>query len=655
MGVSRAHPVHETSPNRMHDGAADATERGYPRTGLRQVPNIPLSLVCLHRAGTPPDRLLAAARMGASLNVTPEQVMLCEGWIDERAYYRALARWLGLGFIDEPFELGKGAHYPQSIVAGIAQSADGDWVCAPEGRRIEMLARFGRRATPVRVRITTPSNMRHSVEQAFARDAAREASGELARKDAQACAASKPAFAQSATFIAIMVAVLACLTLTGPLHFVLSSLVSVLVGAAILLRLMACAASSRPLERPASLHDDDLPTYTIIVALHRESAIVRPLVGALDAIDYPRAKLDIKLVIEEDDVGTRRALEALDLPPRYHIIVAPDGAPRTKPRALNIALAQARGELVTVYDAEDEPKPDQLRKAAAVFAAAPANVGCLQGRLSIDNFRDGWIPTLFAIEYAALFEVMNRGLSTLDAPVALGGTSNHFRAAALRDVGGWDAWNVTEDIDLGFRLARHGYSVGALDSSTHEEAPARLRAWINQRRRWFKGWIQTLFTHTRSPRRLVQEAGPARAAGALLLVTGSLIGPMFGPAFALGLAMSIASGDMFAHESLAGLIASMLWCSVCAGGVASALWPAWVGLKRRGLLHLAIFLPLLPVYWALMSLAAWWALIDFIRNPFYWAKTDHGHAKTSWRRDPRSPELTHVSRLPSVRALLPGS
>ncbi len=250
---------------------------------------------------------------------------------------------------------------------------------------------------------------------------------------------------------------------------------------------------------------------------------------------------------------------------------------------------------------------------------------------------------------------MNRGLSTLDAPVALGGTSNHFRAAALRDVGGWDAWNVTEDIDLGFRLARHGYSVGALDSSTHEEAPAQLRAWINQRRRWFKGWIQTLFTHTRSPRRLVQEAGPARAAGALLLVTGSLIGPMFGPAFALGLAMSIASGDMFAHESVAGLIASMLWCAVCAGGVASALWPAWVGLKRRGLLHLAIFLPLLPVYWALMSLAAWWALIDFIRNPFYWAKTDHGHAKTSWLRDPHAPRLTRVSRLPSVRALLPGS
>ncbi len=343
-------------------------------------------------------------------------------------------------------------------------------------------------------------------------------------------------------------------------------------------------------------------------------------------------------------------LEALDLPPRYQIVIAPDGRPRTKPRALNVALAQARGELVTVYDAEDEPEPDQLRKSAAAFANLPAHIGCVQGRLAIDNFRDGWISSFFAIEYAALFEVINPGLSALNAPVALGGTSNHFRATALRDVGGWDAWNVTEDIDLGFRLARHGYSVGALDSSTFEEAPSHVRAWINQRRRWFKGWMQTLVTHTREPGRLVREAGPMRAGAAMLLIAGSLIGPMFGPAFALALLVSALSGNLFALQDVGGVIASVMWGAVCLGGLASAIWPALLGLRRRGLLQLAVWLPLLPVYWALLSIAAWWALYDFIRNPFYWAKTDHGHAKTSWRKDKPQLPMRAMQQPPMIDA-----
>ena len=286
-----------------------------------------------------------------------------------------------------------------------------------------------------------------------------------------------------------------------------------------------------------------------------------------------------------------------------------------------------------MYDAEDEPEPDQLRKAAAAFAALPARIGCLQARLAIDNYRDGWLARMFAIEYAALFEAVNPGLSHLDGPVALGGTSNHFRIEALRDCGGWDAWNVTEDIDLGFRLARHGYGVGSLDSSTHEEAPARLRAWFNQRRRWFKGWMQTLITHTRAPSRLVAEAGPARAAAAMLLVAGALVGPMFGPAFALAFFASAASGELFARQDAASLVAATLWCVVGVGGLAAALWPALVGLRRQGLLRLALWTPLLPVYWTLLSVAVWWALADLIRNPFHWAKTDHGLARTSRRRD----------------------
>lgn len=638
----------QTTPRRMHDGAGEATDRLADRLWRRGSAPVPTSLICLHQIGAPPDRLLAAARIGAALNIPPEQVMLREGWISKRDYYRALARWLGLPFLDEPFPVGRGAHYPQSIVAGIAQHSDGAWVCAPEARRIETLAFFRRRPSPLRVSITTPTNLRLAVEDAFAPVAATHASRELARRDVDSCALGKPGVWQLAAITLLASVLLSSLFADGVLHLILSSVVCLLMGAAILLRLMATTASGGEAPCHAPLADVDLPVYTVIVALHREAAVARKLVSALDALDYPRAKLDIKLVIEVDDHETRRALEALDLPPRYQIVVAPDGRPRTKPRALNVALAQARGELVTVYDAEDEPEPDQLRKSAAAFASLPAHIGCVQGRLTIDNFGDSWVSSFFAIEYAALFEVINPGLSALDAPVALGGTSNHFRACALRDTGGWDAWNVTEDIDLGFRLARHGYGVGALDSSTFEEAPSHVRAWMNQRRRWFKGWIQTLVTHTREPGRLMREAGPKRAGAAMLLIAGALIGPMFGPAFALALLVSVLSGELFTMQGVSGVITMGLWGAVSLGGLASAIWPALLGLRRRGVLHLAVWLPLLPVYWALLSIAAWWALYDFIRNPFYWAKTDHGHAKTSWRRDkPRQP--AHVTLTPAVQ------
>lgn len=645
MGVIPAFPFHQSAPRRMHGGAVDASDRAIDRGGearqRRALASLPASLACLHQAGHPPDRLLAAARIGAALGIAPEQVMMREGWIGEREYYRTLAKWLGLTFIDEPFAPGQGAHYPQSIIAGVAQRADGAWVSAPEGRRIETLAFFRRRASPIRVHVTTPSNLRVSMEAAFAIQSADAASSDLDRRDNHASARSRVSPPQLACGALLLAIVGAALMGWGAIHLVASAITGAIIAASIALRLMATLASTSHISQRApdwpALSDDMLPTYTIIAALHREAPVAGKLVAALDALDYPRARLDIRIVIEEGDEDTRAALERLDLPLRYQIIVAPKGQPRTKPRALNVALAQARGSLVTVYDAEDEPEPDQLRKAAAAFAALPARIGCLQARLAIDNFADGWLARLFAIEYAALFEAVNPGLSRLDAPVALGGTSNHFRIEALRDAGGWDAWNVTEDIDLGFRLARHGYGVGALDSATHEEAPARLRAWFNQRRRWFKGWMQTLITHTRAPARLVAEAGPARAAAAILLVCGALIGPMFGPAFAIALAASALSGDMFETPDAAGLAAAIFGCLVCAGGLAAALWPALLGLRRQGLLRLALWAPLLPVYWTLLSAAAWWALADLVRNPFHWAKTDHGLARTSRRRDEARP------------------
>jgi cellulose synthase/poly-beta-1,6-N-acetylglucosamine synthase-like glycosyltransferase len=393
-------------------------------------------------------------------------------------------------------------------------------------------------------------------------------------------------------------------------------------GSSIVLRLWA-TAMSRPASRERPLADRDLPIYSIVVALHREANMADQLIAALDAIDYPRAKLDVTIVLEQGDEATLRALERLQLPARYNVVVAPAGEPRTKPRALNIALPSVRGRYVVVYDAEDKPERDQLRRAAARFDAEP-DIGCLQARLAIEDPGESLLTALFAIEYSALFGVINPGLAALRAPIALGGSSNHFQTDVLRRVGGWDAWNVTEDADLGLRLARFGVRVAALDSDTHEEAPARLAQWLAQRRRWHKGWLQTALVHSRDPAKVAREVGPLRAWSAASLMAGAIVGAMFGPFFTAHALWRCLSGDLFASRAPIPWTLSAMTVAILAAGLISILAPAIVGLRRRGLLRLVWATPLLPLYYCLISLAAWLALYDLIRRPFHWFKTEHG-------------------------------
>jgi cellulose synthase/poly-beta-1,6-N-acetylglucosamine synthase-like glycosyltransferase len=235
--------------------------------------------------------------------------------------------------------------------------------------------------------------------------------------------------------------------------------------------------------------DHKLPFYIIIAPLHREATLVAKLAVALARIDYPPEKLDIKLVLEEDDHETRAAAERLKLMAPFETIVVPPAHPRTKPKALASALPFARGSFGVVYDAEDEPEPDQLRKALAAFSSDPSRLACVQARLAIDNANDGWLCRHFAAEYAGQFDLFLPALARLRLPLPLGGTSNHFRMDALREVGGWDPFNVTEDADLGIRLARFGFRSGVIESATWEEAPVTLRQWLPQRTRWFKGWM----------------------------------------------------------------------------------------------------------------------------------------------------------------------
>lgn len=368
---------------------------------------------------------------------------------------------------------------------------------------------------------------------------------------------------------------------------------------------------SRPVGRLAASR---LPRYTIIAPLYREAGIAADLVAALDAINYPRNRLQALIVLESDDAETWDALAALPLPAFIQVLAAPPGDPRTKPRACNIALERATGDLLTIYDAEDRPHPGQLREAAARFAAASPRLACLQAPLRVDP-DERLLPAQFALEYAVQFEVMLPALARFGAPFPLGGTSNHFRVAALKAVGGWDAWNVTEDADLGFRLAAEGYAMDLLDSPTFEPAPDTLADWIPQRTRWVKGYMQTFGVQSCDPPHW--RTGAAFSFAVTLgatIVAAFLHGPLIAWAI-VATVLGLASGGAPWLSPWDGALLAAGWSIAAFAGA--------VGLRRAGLPLRVRDLVFLPLYWPLQSLAAAHALYQLCRRPFHWDKTPH--------------------------------
>jgi glycosyltransferase XagB len=375
------------------------------------------------------------------------------------------------------------------------------------------------------------------------------------------------------------------------------------------------------------LHDDELPVYTVLVPVFREIEVLQQLIEALSKLDYPWAKLDIKIILEAEDRPMHAAIKAMKLPWHFDIIIVPAGKPQTKPRALNYALRFARGSLVTIYDAEDLPDPRQLRLAAAQFAVADRRVACLQAALDFYNPRDNWLTQQFAAEYAGLFHTILPALAAYGLPLPLGGTSNHFRTSALMNVGGWDAFNVTEDADIGIRLARFGYRTGILHSSTLEEANSELPNWLMQRRRWLKGFLQTWLVHNRNPLKLLRQVGLSGFCAIQAMTLGVFASALLHPLL-LGVTIWRL---VFGHLQLADPIA---WAGLLL--LVIGYWSA-IAANKRGLRKIGQTMQTsqaltLPVYWLLMSAAAWMAAWDFVVAPYHWHKTKHGLTSAQQRR-----------------------
>jgi cellulose synthase/poly-beta-1,6-N-acetylglucosamine synthase-like glycosyltransferase len=367
--------------------------------------------------------------------------------------------------------------------------------------------------------------------------------------------------------------------------------------------------------------DARLPTFSVLVPVYREEAVIPGLVTAMRQLDYPPDRVEILFITEAHDHATRRALRATGLAQNMRIVSVPGGQPRTKPRALNYALQDARGILVAVYDAEDVPDRDQLRRAAAAFINGGPRLACVQARLTIYNADQSFLSRQFALEYSALFRGLLPALAHLKLPVPLGGTSNHFRRDLLLKCGGWDPFNVTEDADLGIRLARFGYEVTVIQSETSEEAPARWRTWNGQRTRWIKGWMQTYLVHMRHPWKLWRDLGTWQFMGFQVMIGGMILSILVHPWFYILFAMTVFSGGNLTPEN-----AFFRW--VCGVDLAIGYGAAWaltiVTALRHGAPRRLFSAAWLPIYWLAISWAAYCALVDLIFRPFHWEKTAHG-------------------------------
>ncbi|MEI4273335.1 glycosyltransferase [Klenkia sp. LSe6-5] len=587
------------------------------------------------------EGLAQARRVGEPLG----SVLLAKGWITRRQLYVALAEVWGaeMTFVD-PVEVDPDLAqlFPYPMLARemwvplrTEPAADGGLqVVVASSRRPsadverEVVERTG--IARVRQQVTTDWDVQRALRTVWREDVVHEAVSSLAERRPDESASTVFTWPQVASAVVAVLAVVVGLLLDAPttvvvLLAVINVTIGLSVGAKALISTVGTASETveQVTEREvAALTDTELPHYTILVPVYREAGIVGLLMRNLSALDYPREKLEILLLLEEDDPETLQAALAAAPPDIVRILVVPHSMPKTKPRACNVGLTFARGDLVVIYDAEDRPDPDQLKKSVVAFAKGGEDLVCVQAALNYFNAEENLLTRMFTLEYSSWFDYTLPGLDAMRLPIPLGGTSNHFRADMLRELGGWDPFNVTEDADLGVRASARGGRVAVVNSTTYEEANMAVGNWIRQRSRWIKGYMQTFLVHSRHPLRLVRAIGLRQAVGFLLTIGGTpatfLLTPVLWALFILWLVLphqfSPALPLWLQYVSLANLLVGnglIVYLSLLAG------------FKRRtyGLVAYAL---LSPFYWMLHSLASYKAAWQLVTKPFYWEKTQHG-------------------------------
>ncbi|HSX10036.1 MAG TPA: glycosyltransferase [Candidatus Saccharimonadales bacterium] len=376
----------------------------------------------------------------------------------------------------------------------------------------------------------------------------------------------------------------------------------------------------------SQLNDADLPVYTVFCPLYKEWNVVPQFISAMSKLDYPQDKLQVMLLLEEDDRETIDNINLMELPSSFDVVVVPNSKPKTKPKALNYGLLHARGEYCVIYDAEDVPDPLQLKKAILAFQKSGDRTLCVQAKLNFYNPHQNILTRLFTSEYSLWFDLVLTGLQSIEAPIPLGGTSNHFRTRDIRDIKGWDSFNVTEDCDLGIRLVKQGYTTAIIDSVTLEEANSSFSNWFGQRTRWIKGYIQTYLVHMRDLTEFRTSKHKSHVITFQLIVGGKIMSMFINPMMWL---LTLCYFLFRAH--IGTFIESFFPTPILYIGVVSILlgnflyiYYYMIGCAKHehdALLKYAVFV---PFYWLAMSVCAWMAVYNLIVAPHHWSKTKHG-------------------------------
>jgi cellulose synthase/poly-beta-1,6-N-acetylglucosamine synthase-like glycosyltransferase len=518
----------------------------------------------------------------------------------------------------------------QVIVTGMVEDAAIVAFADPldQAARRELEERLGRH---VRRAVTSEVDVQWTLRRVYREEYIERSTADLLLRHPEESAAEPFTTAQIAwLFVLLSVLFLSSIWLPIPTLITVNAIFTVLYLAASAYRLLLLYRGATnnlevnaPPEEIAALRPSDLPTYTIFVPLFREKEVLPTLLSAVAALDYEPTKLEVLLLFEETDVETLEAARAMQPPAHFDFVVVPDAMPRTKPKACNYGLIQATGRYCVIYDAEDIPDPDQLKKAVVAFRQVGDDVACIQAKLNYFNQDQNLLTRWFTSEYSMWFDLVLPGLDSMSAPIPLGGTSNHFVTEKLRELGAWDPYNVTEDADLGIRLHKAGYRTAVIDSTTYEEANSDVFNWIRQRSRWVKGYMQTWLVHMRHPIELWRSVG-TRAFLSFQLTIGAtpllyLLNPIY---WFLTILWALTSWDVIRQIFPTPVYYMGAICLVF--GNFSFMYVAVAGCLMRSQYKLIRYAVLTPIYWVLMTIAAWRAAYQLVVKPFYWEKTQHG-------------------------------
>jgi len=585
-----------------------------------------------------PEAWLDVGRRAESLGVRFQAELLASGAVSEEQLVCSLSELMGVRFLDSVRAEGLIITGEQSlqaigrkeglpIITGMERNGRCILLAALRDLDLDAFAKYVAEHPEQRtsMRFVQSHVLRNALEQRCRKQATRNALGRLKETFPAFSASTVLSGRQGVLLGAVLAGCVACGAYWPGLTLItVHIIVSLLCFSCVVFKLLT--ASSADMSSEAALHGfkaDEMPVYTVMVALHREAEVVPQLLTALGRLVWPRSKLEIKLVCESDDHETLGAIRAMQLRSYVHVIEVPVSLPRTKPKALSYALPLSTGELVAVFDAEDRPHPYQLLEAWGAFRQDNDTLACVQAPLVIANGRESWLARMFAFEYSALFGVVLPWLAKRQLVLPLGGTSNHFRRRALEDVGAWDSYNVTEDADLGIRLFRMGYSIGTISSPTCEDAPTELDVWLRQRTRWFKGWIQTWLVHMRHPVQLFREVGASSFFVIQILVPCALVAALSN--ILMFVALVWGAVWLAVTGSVPEIYETLLLLDIVniALGYVGFLVIGWRSLPAKDRVRLWRYAVMTPLYWLLLSMAAWRAVWQLYRCPYYWEKTPH--------------------------------